>query len=283
MGERSVWAWATIVAGLALANLGAAQPAAPSKAADPDTLGGTPYADLAFKVDPKFTALGPSGRYFPPGPLEDHVWGYDVEACHVAPDLKLTDCQTAKEQPSGHLFAAAAKEMIKAGWMTSAKPDAAQPHTPDGRVLARVDFKPGGIVFGTAGDFKGAPLTPVQFTDAAISFFPAKAFRQNISGAGVVACHVTADHRFSDCHVREEAPEGYGFGDAVARMALAGAVTEDVSNTADAPRPAAKDEALIAIAFQSLLKPNSKPAEGGPPKVRPPEKAGRGPATADIG
>ncbi len=229
------------------------KPAAP----DPDSFNGTPYADLTFKVDPNYTAVGPAGRYYPPGPMREGVLGYDVEACRVAPDLKLVDCQTVKEQPSGHLFADAAKQMAASGWMTSARPDAQQPHTPEGRVLARVDFKPGGILFGTNGALEGTNLAAVEFTDLALAFFPARAYRHNISGAAVVACRLGADQHFSDCQVRQEQPAGYAFGEAVARMAAAGAVTHDASET-QAPQTA-DGRVLVGVAFQSVLKPTAKP------------------------
>jgi TonB family protein len=49
-------------------------------------------------------------------------------------------------------------------------------------------------------------------------YYPEAAARRNVEGRAVIACLVTAQGRLDPCHVEEEAPTGYGFGDAAVNL-----------------------------------------------------------------
>ncbi len=238
------------------AQVAAAPPDAPPPPPDPnvDALDGTAYASLNFQAKLGYAAFGPAGPYMPERAMRYAMWGYAVLACHVGADLKLTDCDPVKESIRDFGFAEAALHMAQIGWVTSAKPDADQPHTDDGRILARVDFKPGGVLLTAKGDVGGVALTPVQYAAAAPAYFPARAFRADISGYALLACRLGADSRFSDCDVRKETPADYGFGDGALRMAAAGAVTAAKTDAETAHTPQGK--VLICVLFKSRLAPD---------------------------
>ena len=54
--------------------------------------------------------------------------------------------------------------------------------------------------------------------DAAARFYPKKAAKDRIQGLVKVDCILEANGRLSACTVTEEAPTGYGFGQATAEL-----------------------------------------------------------------
>ena len=241
----------------ALAQIAAA-PQEPAAAAPTDQnvdgLDGTAYAELSFKVEPAYVAFGPAGGFFPERARRDGVWGYAVIACRVGADLTLTDCDLVKESARDFGFGLAVQAMVDRGRITSAKPDAQQPHLPDGRVLVRVDFKPGGEVLATQGTVNGVALTPVQYAPVAPSFFPPRAFRADLGGYALIGCKLGPDGRLGDCDVRNEIPANYGFGEAALRMAAARAVIAAKPDAEAAHTPEGK--VLVCVVFKSRVKPD---------------------------
>ena len=117
----------------------AAQVTAPVTPAEA-TFSGTAIGSMVVKTDPRYRQLGAAGPYYPERAVRMNVHGYAVIACHVAPDQSLADCRILTEAPADFGFGIAAVYMAKNGWMKAALPDAQEPHTPDGWVLARVDY-----------------------------------------------------------------------------------------------------------------------------------------------
>jgi hypothetical protein len=108
------------------------------------TSSGAPLGSMRFKIDPAYKQLGVAGPYFPERAQRMNVEGDALIACHIGADSHLNDCVVREEKPLGFGFGSAALKMARDGWIMAARPDSDQPHTPDGWVLARIDYPASG-------------------------------------------------------------------------------------------------------------------------------------------
>jgi TonB family protein len=78
------------------------------------------------------------------------------------------------------------------------------------------------------GDTPENPIRIVRPTrEEIMSQYPRDALAQGISGRATVECEVIASGLLDHCRVLEEAPTGYGFGDAAVQLAFEHSVRPD--------------------------------------------------------
>jgi len=207
------WAAVLGIAGaLAAAEFAQAQtpPAAPPPAAAPAT---APYhVDLS---DPVLA-------YYPAAAKAAHVEGQAVIRCRRDAHLALTGCTLVSESPAGQGFGAAALAMA------AKSPPNPKVTMPDAAAAAPEEAT---VRFQLTPPFITPDLTRMAHTVRAAEIvakpteaqiqaaYPTRALANQVEGAAVIECAVTGGGHLADCHVFNESPTGYGFGQAAVDLA----------------------------------------------------------------
>ncbi|MDB5441144.1 MAG: TonB family protein [Caulobacteraceae bacterium] len=192
--------------GLALAGvLPAIAPArAAEPAATPATVDRKPPEWVSRPSPEQFASL------FPERAAKEHVSGTATLRCLIGLDQKLNDCQVLDEGPAGYGFGQVALGMAALSLMA--------PPTENGRPVANSPIRIP-YTLPAPPDRKPAQWayrpTQAQFD----ALYPPRARRERIGGAAKVRCRLGLDERLSQCTVLDEAPAGYGFGQALLGLA----------------------------------------------------------------
>jgi outer membrane biosynthesis protein TonB len=244
----------------------AGQPVASANAAPVAALGGAPVGNQVSLTDP---VLG----YYPAAARTAGVEGQAVIRCKRDEHLALTGCTLVSETPAGKGFGAAALAMAAKSPPNPKlllKDAAAEPAadatiqftlrspfiTPDLTRMAHI-VKPAAIV--------------TQPSSAQIqAAYPPRALDDQIQGGAVIECAVTLAGGLAECHVYQEQPTGYGFGQAA--IDLAGDFT--LKPRLIDGEPVGGSPVRISVAFTSNapdapLTLQSRPADQGDAGARP--------------
>ena len=229
--------------------------------------------------------------FYPPAAKSAHAEGQAVIRCKRDEHLALTGCTLVSESPSGLGFGAAALAMAA---RSPPNPklvlkDAADEPPADATV--RFQLTPPYIspdFTRVAHVVKNAQIVTKPSSAQIQAEYPPRAMDDQVQGVAVIECGVTVGGRLADCHVYNESPTGYGFGQAA--LDLAGDFTLN-------PRlldgePVGGSPVRIAIGFSqgdpsAPLTLGGKPADdepgGNPPPKRPDRDWGGPDGTGGFG
>jgi outer membrane biosynthesis protein TonB len=206
-----------VVFGLAGALVGAGAHAQSSQPA------AAPGLRMAAAPAPEHVTLAdPVLAYYPTAARAAGVEGQAVIRCKRDEHLALTGCTLVSETPAGRGFGAAALAMAAKSPPNPKlllKDAAAEPAsdatiqftlrapyvTPDVTRMAHV--------------VKSAAIVTQPTTAQIQAAYPPRALDDQVQGGAVIECAVTLAGRLAECHVYQEAPTGYGFGQAALDLA----------------------------------------------------------------
>ncbi len=75
-------------------------------------------------------------------------------------------------------------------------------------------------IWSTAAAAQSGVFSEQPSAEAFAHYYPPRAAAERLDGRVLVECATTADGRLSQCHVLEESPAGYGFGEAAIRLSV---------------------------------------------------------------
>jgi TonB family protein len=174
----------------------------------------------APQVNPSLT--NPILSFYPVAARAAGVEGSAVIRCKRDEHLALTGCELVSETPAGQGFGAAALAMA-----------AKSPQNPRLR-LKDADAQPAAdiaVQFTLRPPYIAPDVTRMAHlvraaeivakpTDAQVqAAYPPRALDNAIQGGATIECVVTDAGRLAECHVYEESPTGYGFGQAALDLA----------------------------------------------------------------
>jgi outer membrane biosynthesis protein TonB len=160
--------------------------------------------------------------YYPAAARAAGVEGQAVLRCKRDEHLALTGCALISEDPAGQGFGAAALAMAAKSPPNPKlllKDAAAQPaaDTTIRFTLSAPYIAPD--VTRMAHIVKSAEIV-AKPTDAQIqAAYPPRALDDQVQGGAVIECVVTPSGKLAECHVYDEQPTGYGFGQAALDLA----------------------------------------------------------------
>lgn len=199
--------------------------AAASVAAQAQSVAPAPAHQAAAPPAPAPTRVSltdPVLAYYPGAAKTAGVEGQAVIRCRRDEHLALTGCTLVSEQPAGQGFGAAALAMA-----------AKSPPNPK-LILKDAAAEPSAdltVQFAPRPPYIAPDLTRMAHIVKAASIvsqpsvaqiqaeYPPRALDNQIQGAAVIECAVTLDGKLADCHVYDEQPNGYGFGQAALDLA----------------------------------------------------------------
>ncbi|MBV9995457.1 MAG: TonB family protein [Caulobacteraceae bacterium] len=159
--------------------------------------------------------------YYPPAAKSGGVSGSATLSCGLTEHGGFTGCNLVSEDPAGHGFGAAALAMA-----AKAVGDQGVELPPDRRGPETVTFRFTASPLSIQPDVlnhRPAVITHPDWVhqpsaDDVTEYYPAAAVRTSMGGRAILECGVGIDELLEYCVVREETPEGYGFGDAALRL-----------------------------------------------------------------
>jgi TonB family protein len=137
--------------------------------------------------------------------------------CTLSPDGVLHDCGVDSEQPDVYAFGFAALQI--ASKLKAAPCGAATDPAINVNIPLAFKLPPGPLAREAL--FKD----PGQYMPPAGPYWPDKAYRVGARGMVLVDCAVTAENRLEKCKIIVDTNRGYGFSDAVLKMAQVGFMT----------------------------------------------------------
>lgn len=180
------------------------------------------------------------GSVFPRRARHDHLGGHTTIRCRVDVTGRLADCAVVEETPAGYGFGDAGIQLsghfqitpltrgghpvgdvsveIPIGLCPPGWPCGAQPTHWEPRFIDPDALPPGsGPVVAADGEQPHWLRRPTGQNLA--ENYPNGAMENHIDGRMTVRCRIDLQGRLVDCIVIEEAPSGYGFGNAGIRLA----------------------------------------------------------------
>ncbi|HWF77914.1 MAG TPA: energy transducer TonB [Caulobacteraceae bacterium] len=171
---------------------------------------------------PQVSLANPVLAYYPAAARAAGVEGQAVIRCKRDEHLALAGCTLVSETPAGQGFGAAALAMAA---KSPPNPklllkDAAAEPASDATI--QFTLRPPYItpdITRMAHVVKSAAIV-TKPTDAQIqAAYPPRALDNQVQGGAVIECGVTLAGKLADCHVYQEEPTGYGFGQAALDLA----------------------------------------------------------------
>lgn len=193
----------------------AGAPAAPPPAAPPSA---PPPAAPAARVNLTDPVLG----FYPAAAKAAGVEGQAIINCKRDEHLALTGCTLVSENPPGQGFGAAALAMAAKSPQNPKlllKDAAAQPAAD---TTIKFTLRPPYItpdVTRMAHIVKSAEIVAKPSDAQVQAAYPPRALDNQVQGGAVIECVVTLAGKLAECHVYDEEPTGYGFGQAALDLA----------------------------------------------------------------
>jgi outer membrane biosynthesis protein TonB len=203
---------------LAAASLAAhAQPDAPAPAPD-----AAPQAPPPATAPGRVSLADPVLAFYPAAARAAGVEGQAVIHCKRDEHLALTGCTLVSEQPAGQGFGAAAMAMAA---KSPPNPklllrDAAAEPASDTTI--KFTLRPPYVtpdVTRMAHIVKSASIVSKPTNAQVQAAYPPRALDNQIQGGAVIECVVMTTGKLAECHVYDEQPTGYGFGQAALDLA----------------------------------------------------------------
>jgi TonB family protein len=201
------------LAGAMAATAAFAEPAPPAPGAHPAA-----QATVPVQVNMTDPVLG----YYPAAARAAGVEGQAVIRCKRDEHLALSACTLVSETPAGQGFGAAALAMAARSPPNpklELKDAAAEPASD---ATVRFTLQPPYItpdLTRMAHVVKGAQIVSQPSAAQIQAQYPPRALDNQVQGQAVIECAVGLSGKLADCHVYDEQPNGYGFGQAALELA----------------------------------------------------------------
>ncbi|WP_394760482.1 TonB family protein [Phenylobacterium sp.] len=179
---------------------------------------GGPITDPQWETTPEAMAR----NYYPATALAQGAGGVGVVECRVAGDGLLADCKILAEEPIGGPFGQAALQIASQFRMKSKTRSG---ETSAGRTIRlpmAFSMPWGDKNPARAGMFQVTPLLSWLKRpngDDIARIYPSAAASKSVEGQSTMRCQIQADGHLADCITLSEAPAGWGFGEAVLKLA----------------------------------------------------------------
>jgi outer membrane biosynthesis protein TonB len=181
-----------------------------------------PAARLPATAPARVDLTDPVLAFYPPAARAAGVQGQAVIRCKRDQHLALAGCMLVSEDPAGQGFGAAALALA-----------AKSPPNPKLQLKDAADLPPEDAVvrFQLAPPYISPDLSRMAHvvkspeivakpTGAQIqAAYPTRALDNQIQGGAVIECMATVAGKLAECHVYNETPTGYGFGQAALDLA----------------------------------------------------------------
>ena len=190
-------------------------PAAPPAAAPASAPAAAPAPTRVSLTDPILA-------FYPAAAAAAALEGQAVIRCKRDEHLALTGCTLVSEQPAGRGFGDAALAMAAKSPPNPRlllKDAAAEPAAD---LTVRFTLRPPYVtpdLTRMAHIVKVAAIVSQPSAAQIQAEYPPRALDDQIQGAAVIECGVTLAGKLADCHVYDEQPNGYGFGQAALDLA----------------------------------------------------------------